>query len=638
MKRRLGIGSLATLLLGAAVAQVVQTSRFVAIRNSKHDFSAASAAPIRASSETAVCVFCHTPHRASPAVPLWNKSLGQGTTYQVYSSSTMTAPVSEPGLPDSSKLCLSCHDGTVALGDTVNNGQIPLQNVPADQRLPATSPSNIAGAGLTLADDHPIAFTPNQANQQIKVPPPGDPVKLDGQNKVQCSSCHDPHNEVGDPVEKRFLVKNNLNAAICTTCHELNGGTGSNTWSWSGALGPAAIHATAGNTYNATTNGGVASLGSHTGYTTVASNGCASCHRSHTAVQAPRLLKGDTDQVCFQCHDGNPATAIANVKGEFSKRYIHPATGPQPGHDPAEAPDNIVNRHVACDDCHNPHAVQRGAGVLLPPQLSFSLLGQSGVTAAGAPHDPRRGSGDAQFEYEICLKCHSYNPNQPQVPGYQAYGPMPRRQLPSTNLAAAFSSTASFHPVTQPRGLPTGPGTNVPSLLPNVVDGSGAPIPGRTLTASSQIYCTDCHNSDTGRNLGGTNNGPAGPHGSAYNHILERNYLIETPAGTPGNTGGVHYSSANYALCFKCHSEQSINNNQSFREHSEHTEFASCATCHDPHGVANGNPTNNKALINFDLNIVAPNGSGLLQYTSTGVGHGSCSLRCHGEDHNNESY
>ena len=68
---------------------------------------------VKAVSETQVCVFCHTPHNGSREAPLWNRS-SSGQTYAPYTSSTAQA---HPGQPTgNSKLCLSCHDGTIALG------------------------------------------------------------------------------------------------------------------------------------------------------------------------------------------------------------------------------------------------------------------------------------------------------------------------------------------------------------------------------------------------------------------------------------------------------------------------------------------------------------------------------------------
>ena len=41
--------------------------------NSKHDLSTFGPGPIRALDESRVCIFCHVPHNASPAAPLWNR-------------------------------------------------------------------------------------------------------------------------------------------------------------------------------------------------------------------------------------------------------------------------------------------------------------------------------------------------------------------------------------------------------------------------------------------------------------------------------------------------------------------------------------------------------------------------------------
>jgi predicted CXXCH cytochrome family protein len=640
---------LAFLVLGIFLAPAMraQNSVISKLRNSKHDFSVSSGATLKATDEDALCLFCHTPHNARPAAPLWNHAMSEGYTYQVYSSSTLKASVSQPQSGDSSKLCLSCHDGTVALGDTVNNGMIPFQNVALDQKMPVSSRANLAGAALDFADDHPFAFEPDPAlNPFIRLPASEDPVRLDHQGRVQCTSCHDPHDEDRDPVVRRFLVRSNSASAICLACHDLKGGAGANLWSWSGAEGEPSAHKTSVNAYTEQTNAGVEWLGSHTGYTTVATNACAACHRSHTAHESVRLLKGQTDQTCFQCHDGNPLTGLRDMKSQFtSKMYVHPSLGPQANHDLNEAPDQILTRHAACSDCHNPHAARPSPSGVVPPQLPGALLGVSGIAADGSPRDPRRGGTDALYEYETCFKCHSYNPNKPQLPGYQAYGPRPTRQVDSSDLRVALASGVSWHPVTRPRGLSAGPGGAVPSLLSAPVDASGAPIPGRTLSGSTQISCTDCHANDTGRALGSGYDGPAGPHGSNVIHILERGYIVESAGGTPGQTSHIPYSASNYAMCFKCHSEQSLKNDESFPSHWKHMQVASCATCHDAHGVPSGSAVNHGSLINFDLNIVAPAGDGTGPYwtdltpaSGSTVFRGSCSLTCHGADHRNVSY
>jgi hypothetical protein len=127
--------------------------------------------------------------------------------------------------------------------------------------------------------------------------------------------------------------------------------------------------------------------------------------------------------------------------------------------------------------------------------------------------------------------------------------------------------------------------------------------------------------------------GPDGPHGSIYSPLLERNYT------TLNNT---RESTFEYALCYKCHDRDSILGDDSFGEHDKHirTKRAPCSTCHDPHGVSatQGNSMNNSNLMNFDLNIVSPNRSGLLMFEDLGTFRGQCYLSCHGKDHDPGSY
>ena len=90
--------------------------------NSKHNLSASGPGTIKATAESEICIFCHTPHNASPAAPLWNRA-SSGAVYVPYDSPSLTA---NPGQPTgSSRLCLSCHDGTLALG-MVNSRSTPI--------------------------------------------------------------------------------------------------------------------------------------------------------------------------------------------------------------------------------------------------------------------------------------------------------------------------------------------------------------------------------------------------------------------------------------------------------------------------------------------------------------------------------
>ena len=135
------------LFLSIATLIVLSQFGYAQITGSSHDFSGQSWNPGGANAE--ICVVCHTPHNANTSVvnaPLWNHALSATATYTMYSSATMNAVTT--GQPDgSSKLCLSCHDGTVALenfGGVTSGTHLMTGNA-------------AVGSGANLSNDHPIS-------------------------------------------------------------------------------------------------------------------------------------------------------------------------------------------------------------------------------------------------------------------------------------------------------------------------------------------------------------------------------------------------------------------------------------------------------------------------------------------------
>jgi len=176
--------------------------------------------------------------------------------------------------------------------------------------------------GTDLRHDHPISFAP-AASGAIVNPPAGSPVKLDDTRQVQCRSCHDPHRMDADPTTKKFLVMNNSASALCMICH--------NQPYWTS--GPS-THKTSTKAYSSV-------QGAHTGYATVQTNGCESCHKPHGAGSPPRGLKAVEELTCgaagSQCHS---STGIGrNVEAEFRKAYSHGTYNQTPSsHDASESP------------------------------------------------------------------------------------------------------------------------------------------------------------------------------------------------------------------------------------------------------------------------------------------------------------
>jgi predicted CXXCH cytochrome family protein len=565
----------------------------------KHDLSTSGPGPFKSDVESNACAFCHVPHGGARA----DGRPAESAPITPYSSSTSKArTASRP--TGSSRICLSCHDGTIALGQT-RTRVIKLRDNAPGGKLPAGHRANL---GTDLRGTHPISFTP-PPSKVAHAPPPGDAVHLDGRGELQCTACHDPHRETLTATgEGNFLVKSMQRASLCLTCHDaarLEAPDGSHVVSTSAITDPATGKSA-----------------------TLAELRCAACHVPHDGDKRGRLVRpsvlGD-DAMCLTCHDG--VVTRLDVAGQVRRPFAHAAstTGPS-GHDLAEGPDGAKRlpetspsaaRHVTCVDCHEPHQAT-GARAAVAPAIQGAMAGTWGIDRTGTRVDP------ARYEYEVCFKCHSDSSNQPQARA--AVGASaPRRATIEVNLRRVFEpSGASAHPV-------IGPGRNpvVPSLI--------AP-----LTASSVIYCSDCHASNDTRASGGT--GPRGPHGSIYRNLLERNYL--TQDGTPESVDS-------YALCYKCHKREVVLSTQSsFPLHPGHVSpgaaatLASaiptpCSACHNAHGISSlvGAPAYNAHLIDFDLNVVkALPGQAAPRYTASGGRGGSCALVCHGKTHASLSY
>ncbi len=177
-----------------------------------------------------ICVVCHTPHNADTTVteaPLWNHAITT-VNFAMYTSPTFDA-TQDAQPTGSSKLCLSCHDGVTAIdsfgGNTGNN---------------FITGKKAIGRNADLTDDHPISILYDAA---LSVTDPGlhDPTAttviigeggdktrtgtvsalLLPADKVQCSSCHDVHNNfVGPGTNDQPLLKvSKAGSKICLTCH-----------------------------------------------------------------------------------------------------------------------------------------------------------------------------------------------------------------------------------------------------------------------------------------------------------------------------------------------------------------------------------------------------------------------------------
>jgi predicted CXXCH cytochrome family protein len=562
------------------------------------------------------CSYCHAPHSGLNS-GLWNQTL---TTqmYSVYASNTEANTGRQPTLGYSTNQCLSCHDGTVAVGSTIAYGQVTTRG--------SMYPTDVFGSNMQTS--HPFSLTlPLKDNIDLNAllvsnGTTGDPtgaVKLIHGN-VECISCHNPHIQAKDMLSQNFLVKDSSSGQMCLSCHDP-------TRQMSGKANPLADWAISAHALSSDKLSPSANLGS---YPTVAMSACISCHAPHNGSGPSRLLRGQNENDCIACHNGgaNVSPAAPNVFSEYATPKVgHPFPTSTNQHDAAEATLLNNNRHATCVDCHNAHGNQP-VGIFPPPPLlrisQKDVTGISGVDGVSA-------LAPAVNQYENCLRCHGTSTGKQVLP---IYGYAPIRAVAAgdpLNLLPQFAATStSSHPVMHVSNSVLAQ----PSLLPSMLNQDGI-TQGRAM--GNQILCTDCHNSDDNREFGGA--GPNGPHGSRWTHILERRYEF-SQAPAPGQAITNLFPNPDlsvagpYALCGKCHDlTNQIMQNTSWAQHSEHiNDGFTCSTCHTAHGMgATSGTITGERLVNFDANVVGSNGTLPITYSRA---TNTCTLTCHGTTHN----
>jgi hypothetical protein len=205
------------------VCALAASPTLAGIAGSAHDFGQFGWA------NNQICLPCHTPHNAivrdaNGALvggPLWNHTLSTAT-YTLYVDHATGANVTG-AVDTNSRLCLSCHDGTVAVDSFGGGG--------GTQQLTGGL------LGTDLSNDHPIGEaaiwpTPNPSymvDPALRVGTMPLRPMADGRLAVGCTSCHEPHNRrnttnmlwfannvPGTTVDGRTVS----GSLLCMNCHK----------------------------------------------------------------------------------------------------------------------------------------------------------------------------------------------------------------------------------------------------------------------------------------------------------------------------------------------------------------------------------------------------------------------------------
>ncbi|WP_373071342.1 hypothetical protein [Sulfurimonas sp.] len=555
---------------------LLSTQSFASIVNTRHNLSVsnnvvpvdANDTIIKAQVETEVCVFCHVPHFSQPVgKPLWNRSMptSQYTMYDSDYLRRMNYPAVATDLGSAnntpgalSRQCLSCHDGTIAVGAVsklrgTSDALIAMDGVAADGTIPSTATFGFFGTDLT--NHHPVGIeydaTPTVSfgdggvrGMELKAIPDA-PIKLyeySGYSGkyVECSSCHDPHVEGSTTESNKFLHVDSEAThagnfvATCTSCHQKDG--------WD--LG---VHKTPPGSPNYSDPAVLAKYGT----SSVAEMGCANCHTPHNAEGVPYINRKQLGNTCFQgaastveggaCHGVGGAKDIQSV---LTRTYVHPVVASSTGDSNHTNLDSLYgtgdvdmqgkggmswdnNKHAVCMDCHNPHQAQPGTHIVDgswygEPGASTNLVsnvlkGVPGVEptwpTAWTQPTTFTTKKEAEKEYQICFKCHSYWGIGNAINGVNTgghYSPSEPTQL-LTDVAWEMNiNNKSGHPVVINQLGRTG------SYDPKALDPAQLLSPWKENPGLNTMYCSDCHGADN--ELGGD---PKGPHGSDLKFILK---------------------------------------------------------------------------------------------------------------------
>jgi predicted CXXCH cytochrome family protein len=234
MTRKIRIG---LVVGGALIAFVPLALHAASIVGTKHDLSATTAnAAAHAVTETQICVFCHTPHQAMSQALLWNHNPGTVNGFSSGQTTQAGTPLPTTLNNGVSKKCLSCHDGTISIGDTAGGaitvtgtgldgtGAIVADRVGDKSSIDTNHPVGVPYAAEPAYNGAASAATVATGTYKSLASAQAAGIKFftkalatDTGRGVECASCHDVHGAAGFAS---FLRIENTGSALWLTCHD----------------------------------------------------------------------------------------------------------------------------------------------------------------------------------------------------------------------------------------------------------------------------------------------------------------------------------------------------------------------------------------------------------------------------------
>lgn len=230
-------------------AEEGQETRFPkpgAIRGSKHDLThlneragAVAMGGLAYTDYENACIYCHLPPGSDGdtkegQIEGWNRIRPVTKFYELYDSATFDSEARHPN--DISLLCLSCHDGTMAVDRVVHTPRVwnSGSELTLHMKMNTNDDLNSCGKchdgsvahdirfksiGTNLQDEHPISI--RYAGLDNDLPGFKAADSIDGFDNgvklydgfIECATCHDVHNP------DAYMLLRNDEGKLCSTCH-----------------------------------------------------------------------------------------------------------------------------------------------------------------------------------------------------------------------------------------------------------------------------------------------------------------------------------------------------------------------------------------------------------------------------------
>ncbi len=427
------------------------------------------------------------------------------------------------------------------------------------------------------------------------------------------------------------------------------------------------------------------------GFVPVGGTSCIGCHNQVQAGRRPVVGEFDlashhvtgaavTDADCTACHEMSQHQQ-GHVRLKNADDPDNPAAVVSLAGDPSASPTEAAKLEPFCLACHDADGAGGAAPFsdgITPPPIDATLWavashssGQmtcfgdgQGFGCHGSGHGsakanllaPPDGSqppvpGDALREEEgLCYSCHDADGpaatdvesqfNRASRHGVSALDQIDGSKIECVHCHEPHTLSAAS-PLSDPDSGAAWTGSGEGFCL---VCHDGTPPAGVTFPPSSSgsghdksAFIGTTHDTETGSNSCGHCHRA---HGSAHIAILRELYVVADYNEYSAGDG-------DYDACWLCHDEDKViqQDNAFDNRHKKHVvdEDAPCIVCHDAHGGFDaGEPglidVARPAEAGYDLTLTDGRDGSSSFWIDAGPNRGNCALRCHGEDHDPESY